>query len=242
MRNEIKLNGAAKAMPLNGSIYMVLNNLGRVVINIGTRQSEFNMNILVIIYLVWGIGALLYKWFYSEIYQVFTPFLLIIPDIIILSLSAYAGIFSIGTLVKRVRSERFMSAIPLLIFLIITSLYFFTSFALPKVRLEYLLYTEKRDTIISEIKNGILKDDGIGNVELPDGYRNLSCDGEANIIENNNEGTVIGFWSFRGLLMNSYQMVIYTSYDEPPTTKILGCSKIFEIEKLGDHWYWITAY
>jgi len=200
------------------------------------------MKTIIIIFSVWGIFIILYKWFYSEIYQLFTPFLLIIPAVLLLVLSVFLGLWSILILIERVKSDRFVSALPLLIFIIITLIDFFTSFDLLKVRLEYLLYTEKRSEIISEIKNGSLKDDGIGNVELPHGYRQISCDGEAYILENDSHGTIVGFWSFRGLLMNPYQMVIYTSYDEPPSCKILECEKIYQLEKLGDYWYWVTAY
>jgi len=185
---------------------------------------------------------LLSKWFASEMYQMFTPFLLIIPLGFLFFLTIGLGVWAIIVLIKRIKVERFQATLPLIIFVCFISVYLFASFTLPKVKIEHALHVENREIVVKAIQNNEYTDDGIGNIELPFNRRFLSCDGEVYVYQNDEQGIVIGFWSFRGLLMNPYQSVIYTSYAEPPTTSTLRCGELYEIEKLGENWYWVVAY
>lgn len=182
------------------------------------------------------------KWFFSELYQIFTPFFILIPFGLLFLITIGLGVWAAVLLVKRWKTEKYKAAIPMVLFVCILSIYRFASFVLPKVRLEHVLYEDDRDAIVADIRNNEYTDDGIGNVNLPFDRRYLSCDGEAHVYQNNEQGTIIGFWSSRGLVMNPFQSVIYTSYAKPPTPSSLGCGKIYGEEKLDENWYWIEAY
>jgi hypothetical protein len=99
----------------------------------------------------------------------------------------------------------------------------------------------QREEVISLIKKGELTDDGM-NVKLPPEFRKISIDGYARIIMNNEQGTIIGFWVYRGLHMGHYEMVVYTSFPEPPKKLEMGYIELYERVKLGENWYYISAY
>lgn len=202
-----------------------------------------NTKKIIILFAVWGSVILLFKWFSSEMIALFTPFLIIVPFGLIFIWSVAFGIWSLVIFIIRIKKERFKSVIPLTIFFVVSFLCLFVSFEMPKVKLEYILYTEKREEIVSFIQKGELTDDGIGNVGLPFMYKYLSCDGEAHIYKNNEQETVIGFWVYRGM-MSSYQTVVYTSLAEPITSSVLGNSdiEIQKLEKLDENWYYVVAY
>ena len=110
-----------------------------------------------------------------------------------------------------------------------------------KVKLEYPLFLNRHMEIVAVVQQKALADDG-GNVILPAGYRELSSDGELYVYRNDKNGIVVGFWVFRGLLMNPYTSVIYTSDDAPPTAQNLDCSRIYNATRLGANWYYVKAY
>jgi len=195
----------------------------------------------MVFFTIWGFAMLLSKWFASELYQIFTPFLLIIPLGFLFFLTIGLGVWAIIFLIRRIRLEPFQAALPLIIFICVISVYLFTSFALPKVKIEHALYAENRETIVKAIQNGEYTDDGLGNITLPPDRRFLSCDGQVHVYQNDEQGIVVGFWSFRRMLNNASELVIYTSYTEP-TASTLHCEELYEVEKLGENWYWVVKY
>ena len=197
---------------------------------------------IIIVFIIWGLVMLSFKWFFSEMYQIFTPFLLIIPLGILFILANVLGVLALVSFIRGIKAKCFLLTLPLIMFVCIVSVYLFASFTLPKVRIEHTLYSEKREIIVEAIQNNEYTDDGIGNIELPSNRRFLSCDGEVYVYQNDEDGIVAGFWSFRGLLMNRCQLVIYTSYAEPPTSSTLRGRTIYEIEKLSENWYWVEVY
>ena len=197
---------------------------------------------IIVITAVWGHILLLSKWFSSELYQTFTPFLLIIPLAILFLVSIGLGVWTVIVLIKRIKAERLLAALPLIIFIFVVSIHQFVSFSLPKVRIEHALHAKNREVVVEAIQNNEYTDDGIGNIRLPFSRRFLSCDGEVYVYQNDEQGIVIGFWSFRGLLMNPFESVIYTSYPKPPTTSTLGCGELYTVKKLSEHWYWVVGY
>ena len=193
----------------------------------------------ILIFAIWGLCTLGFKWFENEMYQLFTPFLLMIPYIFLFISLIVFGIWAIVFLVKR-RKERFKAVIPLIIFIPVFVLFMFVPFYNAKINVEYALYTGMREQVVADIQTGQLMDDGIGNVNLPFGRRFLSRSGEVSIIEHDEDGIIVGFWIFRGLIMGSFEMMIYTSYAQPPTSPIVG-RQILSIERYGENWYYILA-
>jgi hypothetical protein len=142
----------------------------------------------------------------------------------------------------RNRKKRTRAFIPLLIFISVAFIYLFVPFSFAKVKLEHAIYENKREEIVLAVKRNDLICDGIGNIRLPFGCRRISVDGNAHVVENSEHGIIVGFWSHRGLHMNPYRMVVYTSYDKPPCKDTLGIIRSYEYIKLGENWYYVIAY
>lgn len=168
--------------------------------------------------------------------------MLIIPAALLLIWTIVFAILGIRYLIKHITSEHFRAAIPLIILVITISLIAFVPSDIIKAKLEYELYSDKRMEIITSIQKNELSDDVIGNVRLPIKYRFFSSDGEVHIYENDADGTVVGFWVFRGIMTSPYTSVIYTSYDTMITCATLGGGEIYDILELGKHWYCVKAY
>ena len=193
------------------------------------------------LFAVWGVILLLSKWFFNELYNLFTPFLVIVPLLALLVSFFVFGIMAVLFAVKN-KMGRLKAFTPLFIFVFVAFLYVFVPFDFAKIKLEHIMYADKRERIVADIQSNALSCNGFGNVRLPFGYRSISVDGEAKIIENSGRGIVVGFWVFRGLHMNPYQMVVYTSYGEPLSEETLGIIRLYEHRKLGENWYYIRAY
>ena len=57
-----------------------------------------------------------------------------------------------------------------------------------------------------------LEVDDLGNVELLDKYKKVSTSGEVAVYQNDENGKVIGFGIFKGMLSGSVQLVYSTSW------------------------------
>lgn len=90
------------------------------------------------------------------------------------------------------------------------------------------------------IKSNELKSDEIGNVTLPNKYKKLSTSGQIFIYQNNEEGQVIGFWVFRGMLSGSIKVIYSTGGEDLIKNNEKG-HPIIKIEKLKDNWYYVET-
>lgn len=204
--------------------------------------AEQNMNArkMTILFALWAVVALSYCWFYNELMELLTPFLMIVPFLLLLLWSVAFLVWGIIFLMKGRRTDGVKAVIPIMLFTVVACLCLFLPFEMLKTKLEYGLYYDKRMRIVSSIQHNELADDGIGNISLPTGFRQLSVDGEAYVYQQNNAGTIVGFWVRRGLTSDS-SSAIYSSQDIPPTAEALGSEQIYQIHQLGDHWYYIDA-
>lgn len=109
-----------------------------------------------------------------------------------------------------------------------------------KTYLELNLYEEDRNNVIELVKNNTLVVDDYGNAKLSKKQKKLSISGEIKIYKNDDEGQVIGFWIFRGMLSCSRQL-IYTSLDYELIEENLDKHAIIDVKKLKENWYYIIT-
>ena len=109
-----------------------------------------------------------------------------------------------------------------------------------KVRLELNLYEEERLEIIKMIEDNKLKVDDLGNVKLPNKYKKVSTSGEVAVYQNDEDGKLIGFWVFRGMLSGSVQLVYSTGGEEIIRSSDIE-HPIVSIDKLKDNWYYVVT-
>ena len=109
-----------------------------------------------------------------------------------------------------------------------------------KFRLELNLYEDERLEIIKMIEDNKLKVDELGNVELPDKYKNVSTSEEVAVYQNDEDGKVIGFWVFRGMQSGSVQLIYSTGGEQLIIDNETGHS-IVNVDKLKDNWYYIVT-
>ena len=190
----------------------------------------------------WGAVLLLSKWFISELEVAFTFFLLFIPFYFMLFITALMVIWTINIFRKRYAVERLRAAIPFALLVAILWVYFFVPFSFTKVKLEHARFASAREEVVAAIQNNAYTDDGYNNIKLLPGQRHLSSDGEVHVYQNDEQGCVVGFWVFRGLMMNSSTTVIYTSYAEPPTAATLHRAEVYWVKELGENWYFVCVY
>ena len=161
----------------------------------------------------------------------------IIPSIILFVVYIICLIVSIKGLVKTFEIVNLFSIIILIIIGFIVLLFPFREM---KTNLEFKKYEKDRLKIIQMIKNNKLEADDIGNVKLPSEYKNISTSGEIYIYQNNNDGQVIGFWIFRGMLSGSVQLVYSTGGEKLIRTKETS-HQIVGVKKLKDNWYYVET-
>ena len=194
------------------------------------KYSNFILSILILIF------SLIKCWYSDYLLNLLFVFY------IILNLILLIGYFI--CLIKNVRNlKQKINVINILttIMLVITAiLVLFFPFRDIKIKYELNLYEKDRLEVINMIKSNELKPDEIGNVTLPNKYKKLSTSGQIFIYQNNEEGQVIGFWVFRGMLSGSIKVIYSTGGEDLIKNNEKG-HPIIKIEKLKDNWYYVET-
>lgn len=109
-----------------------------------------------------------------------------------------------------------------------------------KTKVEFNWLLSKRMEVIELIKKKELALDELGNGKLPKYLKGVSNDKEITVYQNDEEGTVISFWVFRGMLSGSREL-IYSSKGEELVWKNETGHKIVSIEPIRDNWYYVIT-
>ncbi len=110
-----------------------------------------------------------------------------------------------------------------------------------KVKYEVERFETDRLEIVRMIKDGRLRPkDQFGNVDLPAGFERLSSDGEVFIDQNDEDGQVISFWVFRGMLSGSAELICSSGGEELIRENESG-HPITKVERLKDNWYYVLT-
>ena len=147
--------------------------------------------------------------------------------------------------IRKICIEKWFTGI-ISIALLVVTLLLYILFPFREIKIQYELdrYEAKRIEIINKVINReFFSKDEYGNpvyepynLKLPLGYKKYSSSGEITVYQNNNDGVVIGFWIYRGMLSGSIEL-IYSTGEESLIRKNENGHPIREINKLGDKWY-----
>ena len=192
--------------------------------------------ILLITSVIVMILSFLNSWFSDQLLDSLFIFALI-PSLVL-----FVGwiICLVLSVIKIIKNKNVFNIISLIVTVLTALLILFFPFRESKVRLELNLYEEERLEIIKMIEDNKLKVDDLGNVKLPNKYKKVSTSGEVAIYQNDEDGKVVAFWIFRGMLSGSVQLVYSTGGEE-----IIRSSEIehpiVSIDKLKDNWYYVVT-
>lgn len=178
-------------------------------------------------------------WFRDSLFDTLFIFSLLI-DLVILVSYITCLVFSI---IRIIKDKEFINLITLGILIVTVILVIFFPFRICKTKIECKFYEKERVQIINMIKNGKLKDDGIGNIELPNKYKKISSSGKVYLYQNEDENVVVGFWIYRGILSSTTTELIYSTGGEEliKNNKIWNTNPIENIIKLEDNWFYVIT-
>lgn len=143
--------------------------------------------------------------------------------------------------IKRLRnkSKKTIDYLPSIILFITIILTLFFPFRRIKTILELILFENQRNEIIENVKNNKYSYYFEGNIKLPE-YKYTSSDGEIYVYQNDNDGTVISFWVYRGMMSESVKLM-YSDGGEELIRENESGHPIVSIEKLKDNWYYVKT-
>ena len=145
----------------------------------------------------------------------------------------------VANIISIAKNKKYINfiSITILVLLVVTIIFF--PFRYAKVRVELELFDKDRMEIVDMIKNGKLKPKSGGNVTLPAGYGKLSSDATVYVYRNDEEGQVIGFWAFRGMLSGSTHLMYSSDHEELIRKTISLNAKILKLDELKENWYYV---
>lgn len=200
----------------------------------------FRMKKIIWTFLTFSALAILVAWFHDDIRERFFVYSIIINLATITALLSMFG-YGVYYAIKVCRKERkiiFNSLIPLLIVIALISGLMFIPWGDCKVNFEHVLYKNQREKVIEDIRNSRVHFDERGNTQLPSSKQHLSTDGNMVIFKSDQEGIIVGFWVFRGMLSSS-TFVLYSSQDSEPTASGLNVGAVEILQKLDPNWFYV---
>ena len=144
--------------------------------------------------------------------------------------------------IRRIIKEKDRSScFSILVLALLVVLIAFFPFRDARVKYELNRFEADRLEIIRMIQNDQLrpKDDN-GNVVLPAGFERLSSDGEVFVYQNDENGQVISFWIFRGMLSGSVEL-IYSSGGEELIRANESGHPITKVDRLKENWFYVET-
>ena len=201
------------------------------------REKYMKKHSLLILSILLLLGFFLTLWYGDHLFN--HLFILVLPLYVILFVAFITLlVISIRRIVKQKEYSCFIVIAVLALIFVLAA---FFPFRNARVRYELNRFETDRLEIVEMIKHNQLQPkDEIGNVVLPAGYGRLSSDGEVFIYQNDENGQVIGFWVFRGMLSGSFQL-IYSSGGEDLIWANESGHPITKIEKLKENWYYVET-
>lgn len=194
---------------------------------------------LLLLSIVIMIISFINGWFRDNLLDRLFIFSLLVDVVILIS---YIVCF-VFLIIKIKQKKEFIYFITLGILMVTILLTMFFPFRICKTKVEFKLYEKDRLQIINMIKNNELKNDGIGNIKLPNKYKKTSSSGEVYLYQNDNENIVLGFWIFRGILSSTTTEIIYSTGGEEliKNNKIWNTNPIESIIKIEENWFYVIT-
>lgn len=192
--------------------------------------------ILLIVSVIVMILSFLNSWFSDQLLDSLFIFALI-PSLILFVGWVTCLVFAI---IKLIKEKTILNILSLVLVILTALLVLFFPFREAKVRLELNLYEDERLEIIYMVEDNKLEIDDLDNAKLPDKYKKISTSGEVVVYQNDEDGKVVAFWVFRGMLSGSVQLIYSTGGEQLIRDNETG-HPIVSIDKLEDNWYYVVT-
>lgn len=198
-------------------------------------------HIFLILSIVIMMLAFLSNWYSDELFDTFFIFALV-PDLIILAGYVICLVATVVFLFKDLETdEAYLSKVFAILILVLMAIVVFNfPFRACKMNVELTIYDKQRTEVVNMVKEKELEADDYGNVELPFKFKKLSSSGEVAVYQNDEDGIVVAFWIFRGMLSGSTQL-IYSSQGEELIRANETGHPIISIEQVKEHWFYVET-
>lgn len=195
------------------------------------KLKKYSLLVLSIIILILTFLA---SWFSDCLFN-YLWFLKLLIDVPLFISYCICLVLSIKQMRKNIKL--IINYLPIIILGITAILIIFFPFRKVKTKVELTLYESQRNEIIKEVKDNEHYYEGI--IKLPK-YKYLSSNGEIIVYQNDEKGTVVGFWILRGMMSGDIQL-IYSDGGEKLIKENETGHPIIRIDKLKDNWYYVKT-
>lgn len=193
-------------------------------------------NTLLILSIAFFIIQFLNSWFSDQLFNK----LFLFYSLLNLLLFILFVILLISVIKNIIKGKAVVNIVSLIILIIIVLLTLFFPYRKIKTKLELELFESDRNKIIEMVKKNKISPDEYSNAKLPSNYKKLSTSGEIYIYQNDDNGMVIGFWIFRGMMSGSTEL-IYSTGGEKLIRENESGHPIVSINKLKENWYYVVT-
>lgn len=198
-----------------------------------THMKKYVLLILSVLLLLVSFAA---AWYGDHLFNHF--FILVIP--IYLVLLCCFIVLLVLCIIRIIKRKEYLNVWSLAVLALLVVLIFRFPFRDARVQYELNRFETDRLEIVEMLRTHQLQPDGLGNVDLPAGYRRLSSDGEVFVYQNDKNGQVICFWVFRGMNSGSFELIYSSGGEELIRAKEFTIN-IDNIEQLKEHWYYVET-
>ncbi len=190
-------------------------------------------------FILFGLLLFLYRWFFWDIIDIITPFLIWIPSIAFIFATVIFLIYSVVYATKNAKYIKQRAFFPLIIIVASILLALFFPFTKIILNLDFKLNYDARNEVVAMIENGELKPDSSNEnlITLPKKYKGLSKGGGEVMIESFFDHDAYMFFTFGGILDNYSGFIYDPSYE---ALLELG-SEYLEVEQLSESWYYCSS-
>lgn len=200
-------------------------------------KKLYNKNIILVVAIIMFVVSFLKNWYADQLVNLFDFFYWLLSG-----LYKICYIVILVFAIKKFRTEKSF-AIILTFIILFASLIVYLLFPFRNMKVNYELneYEGKRMEILNKvINNEFVNIDENGNLKLPKNYRKYSTSGEITVYQNDNNGVVIGFWVYRGMLSGSTELIYSTGGEKLIRSNEKG-HPIISVEELKEKWYLVKT-
>ncbi|CAI8949830.1 Membrane spanning protein [Bacillus sp. IT-79MI2] len=184
-----------------------------------------------------GLVLIFYQFLKWYLVEFLTPFAMPFLSI------AIHGSFFIILILSIIHLLKYKNWKPLIIQLIIIIICTYVPFTKIYLKLDFITYKKERKQVIELIEHKELTPNVDYNnkmIHLPKQFTSTSKNGGDVLIQQNENGTSVFFFTYRGILDN-FSGFIYTPNDIKPSKSDFN-SEFKEITKMEKNWYYVTSH
>jgi hypothetical protein len=208
----------------------------------GKRRAGTPALTIALCVFVVGILISLFRW---TLVEYLTPFLEPLLEIAIGLVFAISVVWSVVHLIRARKQGFGVALFPLLLNVAIVLIVMFVPFTRLTTQMDFRLRYDARMAIVSNVLDGryesLTHNRGSRGdlITLPAQLSYLSSGGGDIVRWHRQDGTLIFFFSYRGIL-DSFSGFVYSTGDAPPKDGDFG-GRFVEIERLRQNWFWATS-